>query len=88
MYCVKVPGINKKERLNILKKLLKFGIETREMFIPANLQKIFLKKRLFKKNDCPKANDIAYNTFYLPSGYELEEKDIKYISSKLNKIIN
>ncbi len=87
MYCVGLKGKNKKKRLNIRKKLSSFGIETREMFIPANLQKIFLRKKLFKKNECPKANRVSSSTFYLPSGYELKEKDVKYISNKLNNLL-
>ena len=61
------------------------GIETREMFIPYNLQKFYLKKE--KKINCPKANKVAFNSFYIPSGVDLKESDIKYISSCLNKLI-
>ena len=54
------------------------------MFIPYNLQK-FAKKE--KKSNCPKANKIAFNSFYLPSGVDLNKKDIKYISDCLIKMV-
>jgi dTDP-4-amino-4,6-dideoxygalactose transaminase len=54
------------------------------MFIPYNLQK-FIKKE--KNNNCPKANKIAFNSFYLPSGVDLKDKDIRHISDCLNKMI-
>ena len=87
MYCVSLKEKSIKKRMEIRNKLSFYGIETREMFIPANLQKIFLRKKLFKKNECPKANLVSSSTFYLPSGYELTEKDVKYISNKLNKLL-
>lgn len=87
MYCVSIPKYKNNLRKSIMHKLLSKGIETREMFIPCNLQNIFLKNKLFKKNDCPIANKVAYNSFYLPSGMDLKEKDIKYISSELNKLV-
>lgn len=87
MYCVRLKEKNKKNRSKIRKKLSSVGIETREMFIPANLQEIFLKKKMFKKIECPKANQVSSTTFYLPSGYELKEKNVKYISDQLNKLL-
>jgi len=87
MYCVSIPKFKKSLRKKIMQKLLTKGIETRDMFIPCNLQSVFLKKRLFKSNECPKANVVAYNSFYLPSGVELREKDIKYICKELNNLV-
>ena len=84
MFCIKVPSLNSKKRKKLLKKLFHMGIETREMFIPYNLQKFYLNK---EKINCPKANKVAFNSFYIPSGIDLKESDIKYISSCLNKLI-
>jgi|688.fasta_scaffold14137_6 perosamine synthetase len=87
MYCVSIPSFKNLLRKKLMKKLIQKGIETREMFIPCNLQNIFLKKKLFKRNQCPRANLVAYNTFYLPSGVDLSEKDIKFICNELNKLV-
>jgi len=87
MYCVSIPTYKNLLRKKIMEKLFKKGIETREMFIPCNLQNIFLKNKLFKRNECPRANVVSYNSFYLPSGMDLRERDIKFISDELNKIV-
>ena len=84
MYCITIPSFNSSKIERLMKKLLQKGIQTRKMFIPYNLQK-FIKKR--KNNNCPKANKIAFNSFYLPSGVDLKEKDIRHISDCLNKMI-
>ena len=84
MYCITVPSFNSHKTEKLMEKLLKEGIETRKMFIPYNLQK-FAKKE--KKSNCPKANKIAFNSFYLPSGVDLNKKDIKYISDCLIKMV-
>ena len=85
MYCVKIPNLNSIKRKKLLKKLYQKGIETREMFIPYNLQNFCLKS--VKKIDCPKANKVAFNSFYLPSGTDLKEQDVRYISVWLNKFV-
>ena len=40
-----------------------------------------------EKNNCPKANKISFNSFYLPSGVDLKKKDIKYISDCLIEMV-
>ena len=85
MYCIKIPTLNSLKRKKLLKQLYQKGIETREMFIPYNLQDFYLKTE--KKINCPKANKVAYNSFYLPSGTDLKEEDVKYISGWLNKLV-
>lgn len=79
--------INTKEfgrsRDEVVKKLYDMNIDTRNFFIPMNVQPVFLKMGLFKDNPCPVAEDLGKNGFYLPSGYGLTEKEIESISSKL-----
>lgn len=67
----------------VMEKLLEDGIETRPGFIPFNMQEIFIKAGLTKEADCPIANYVASNSFYLPSGPELTEEEIIYITNKL-----
>ncbi|WP_309493593.1 DegT/DnrJ/EryC1/StrS aminotransferase family protein [Candidatus Hecatella orcuttiae] len=70
----------------LMEKLKDHGIETREAFIPYNLQKIFIQKGWVKGNECPVANYIARNGFYLPSSPLLKEKELKYIVNKIKDI--
>lgn len=70
----------------LVKKLESCGIETRNAFVPINQQKVFLKKnRLLRKEDCPNANFIMNNGFYLPSGNNIKNKDIDFICDKIKK---
>jgi perosamine synthetase len=70
----------------LVKKLESCGIETRNAFVPINQQKVFLKKnRLLRKEDCPNANFIMNNGFYLPSGNNIKNKDIDFICGKIKE---
>ena len=70
----------------IMTELKNFGVETREAFIPYNLQEIFVKKGWVNGNECPIANYVAMNGFYLPSGPLLKKDEIKYIANKIKTI--
>ena len=70
----------------LVKKLESCGIETRNAFVPINQQKVFLKKnRLLRKEDCPNANFIMNNGFYLPSGNNIKNNDIDFICGKIKE---
>lgn len=75
-------GITRNELKN---KLGECDIEVREAFVPVNKQKVLIKEGFISENDCPEANYIMDHGFYLPSGLDLEEKDIKFISSKVKE---
>ncbi len=83
VYHITIKNINKTFRNKLMIKLRKKGIETRETFIPYDLQKKFVKEKKVKFKICPIADKISEQGFYLPSGYELNKKDIKYISKTL-----
>ena len=69
--------------------LNKKKIETRDAFVPINQQKILINKyNLFSKNDCPNANYIMQNGFYLPSGNTVSNAEIDYICEEIKKIVN
>ena len=73
-------------RDQLVKQLEKKNIETRNAFVPINKQKILIKKYgLFKEEDCPNANYIMDNGFYLPSGNTLTNEDIDYICDEIKK---
>jgi perosamine synthetase len=55
-------------------KILEWEIETREGFIPYNMQEIFINRGWVNLEDCPRANRVALSSFYLPSGPLLAEE--------------
>ena len=62
----------------LMDKLASFGIETRPFFIPIHRQPSYLKKDLF-----PNSDYYSRHGFNLPSGYNLTESEIKFISEKI-----
>lgn len=62
------------------------GIETRESFIPFNMQNIFIGKGLTKKEDCPLANYVAENGFYIPSGPILTDEEKQYVANSMEEV--
>jgi len=87
MYHIVLKGKRADERQVIMKKLKEKGIETREGFIPYNLQEVFISRGLTSKVDCPVANSMAYNSFYLPSGPVLSEEEMDYVVKNLKNSI-
>ena len=79
---------NKKIKSSLLAiELRKFGIMTRPFFWPMHEQKIFKKMKLFKKSKFPNSSYLARYGLYLPSYYNLNNKQIDYISSVVNNIL-
>jgi perosamine synthetase len=87
MYHLVLSGPNIGRRNEIMRKLSEVGIDTRETFIPFNLQDIFIKQGLVNSGDCPNANSVAYAGFYLPSGAGLTEEDLDYVATQFVEII-
>jgi perosamine synthetase len=69
-------------RSEIMTKLKECGVETREGFIPFNLQKIFINQGLASPKDCPIANKFAYSSFYLPTGPDISYEELEYVVAK------
>lgn len=88
MYNILLIGHLKGKRGEIMEKLLEKGIETRESFIPYNMQEIFIKRGWTKIDECPIANEIAKNGFYLPSGPILNKDELNHIVQSIKEIIN
>ena len=87
MYHIVLKGKKADERQLIMKKLKEKGIETREGFIPYNLQNTFIERGLTNKEECPVANSVAYNSIYLPSGPVLREEEMDYVVDNLRNVI-
>lgn len=73
------------EIMNLLKEV---GIETREGFIPYNLQEIFVKRGWTNPEDCPNANTVAYASFYLPTGPAINEAELDYVATHFCSILD
>jgi perosamine synthetase len=66
-----------------MSSLKEVGIETREGFIPYNLQEIFINRGWTCPSDCPNANKVAYASFYLPTGPAITEPELEYVATKV-----
>ena len=76
-------------RDELTKKLKDNNIDTRDAFVPINQQKILIDKyKMFKEDDCPNANFIMDNGFYLPSGNTITNDEIDFVCSEIKKIAN
>ena len=81
----KSTGISRDQIVN---KLLKHNIQTRNFFLPMHKQKIFQKMRLFPKNQKLKNSEyLSANGFYLPSGLGILNKQIDFVGKTLLKIL-
>lgn len=87
MYHVGLRGHAAARRAEVMRQLDERGVETREGFIPANLQQIFQADGWTAPADCPNANDAAYSTFYLPSHPTLADDDVQYIAASLAEVL-
>jgi perosamine synthetase len=76
------------KRAQIMHSLKAVGIETREGFIPYNLQEIFIGRGWTSPNDCPNANKVAYASFYLPTGPAITEPELDYVATKFCSILD
>ncbi len=75
------------KRDDLVKKLSEKNIETRNAFVPINKQPILIKKyALFDEKECPNANYIMDNGFYLPSGNNISNEEIDHVCNEINKI--
>ena len=45
-----------------------------------------LSNKIFDENDCPNANYIMENGFYLPSGNTITNEEIDYVCEEIKKI--
>jgi len=88
MYHVVLRERLRGQREKLLEWLAQRGIETREAFIPYNMQQIFIDRGWTRKEECPVANDVAQNGFYLPSSPRLSEEDIHSVTAALRESIS
>src|SRR5260221_5987100 len=78
------PGL---DRVAVMAWLRRAGVETRNFFHPMNLQPCFQTIRECSSVPCPVAEDLWNRGFYLPSGPNLTESQIKEVSGLLAKAV-
>ena len=76
-------GISRDE---LITKLGEANIETREAFVPVNMQKVLQKKFNLNEDECPNANYVMHNGFYIPCGNTITDKEIDYVSEQIIKL--
>ncbi len=86
VFGILIKNNRKYNRNKIMKKLLKYGIDTRPFFLSMNKQKIFKKMKLFKNEKMKNSEYLSNNGFYVPSGLALKKNEINYICNLINKI--
>ena len=64
------------------------GIETRPAFIPANMQKVFIERGFTRPDDCPNANYVGENGFYIPCSPDITIQECRVIASCLRAAIS
>ena len=83
--------LNKKSNISrdqLVTKLYKHNIQTRNFFYPMHKQKIFKKMQLFPKNTkFSNAEYLSKNGFYLPSGLGISNREIDFVGNTLKKIL-
>lgn len=87
VYHIVLKGKAEDKRSFIMAELKEAGIETREAFVPYNLQPKEITKGLIDENVCPVANYVSQNGLYLPSGPALKKEELNYIVDSLRQII-
>jgi perosamine synthetase len=86
MFHIVLDGEWEGRRSEFRARLKEEGIDTRESFVPGNKQKVLEGK--IRNTDCPEADFVGKNGFYLPSGPIIQESEIRYVCEKIRKILD
>ncbi|HUQ11795.1 MAG TPA: DegT/DnrJ/EryC1/StrS family aminotransferase [Steroidobacteraceae bacterium] len=76
------------KRAHIMSALKDAGVETREGFIPYNLQEIFQQRGWTRAEECPQANRVAYSSFYLPTGPDISQQELDYVVEQFSRVLD
>lgn len=87
MYLVVLRGAWQGRRKEMMDALKERGVETREAFVPYNQQDIFIRDGLVKSDECPVANYVGENGFYLPSGPVISGEEKDHVVSSLREVL-
>ncbi len=82
--------LNKDVKLSakdVMLKLKEQGIETRPFFYPMHNQPVFKKLGILDTINRPISEKLYQKGFYIPSGLNLSDEDLAYISEKIKLIL-
>ena len=88
MFHIGLTGAFAGRREWVMGSLAKRGVESRECFIPYNMQEIFIARGWTKPSDCSVANDIGVRGFYLPSGAALTDAELDHVATSLLEVLS
>ncbi len=88
MFHIVLKGKLSGKRSELIKLLKERGVETREDFVPYHEQKLFIEKGYVKGDECPLASKYAKDGLYLPSGTDITEAELKYVSEMVHEVVN
>lgn len=88
MYNILLSGSLAKKRKEFMDELLKLGVESREDFVPFNMQDIFIKKNMTRAGDCPVTNDFFDRGMYLPSGNDISQEELDYVVKQVHHVVD
>ena len=72
----------------LMKKLKKYGVETRNFFWPLHQQPVLKKMGFFKSTKLPVAEYLSKNGLYLPTGLSITKRQQKFVIDKIKKIFS
>ena len=72
----------------LMKKLRKYGVETRNFFWPLHQQPVLKKMGFFKNTKLPVAEYLSKNGLYLPTGLSITKRQQKFVIDKIKKIFS
>ncbi|MBI2542867.1 MAG: DegT/DnrJ/EryC1/StrS aminotransferase family protein [Candidatus Aenigmarchaeota archaeon] len=84
MYAVLIQDSFGKDKDVVRKELEKLGVETRLLFAPMNSQPSFAF--LGDSNNYPVSEELYKRGFYLPSGLQIDDKEIQYVADSIKNI--
>lgn len=67
-------------RAFVVDYLATHGIETRPAFVPANMQEIFIDRGFTDYDDCPRANYVGENGFYIPCSPDITREECAHVA--------
>jgi len=87
MYAVSVKRGYTYSRDQVRARLLNFGVDTRDFFIPLHSQPVLRKMGLGKIGAFPVSSDLSRRGFYIPSGLAITEKQIRFVSRAMHEVL-
>ena len=86
MYCIVVEDDFGVSRDTLAAELKDYGVETRTMFCPLNMQPALLQRNAVKPIRCMVAEDLWQRGLYLPSGCQLTSHDVDAICQVIEEV--